>query len=131
MDLRLKHLFATSKTAKFMRCHLAKSLIDNDATRYLVDGKAWRQSDKSHHQFANNIRNVQLGLAANGFNPFSNMSLSYSMWLVVLIIYNLPQWLSMKSKYLMLTLLILSPQSPEKNIDVFLPLLVDELNELW
>ena len=53
------------------------------------------------------------------------------MWPVVLTTYNLPLWLCMKPEYLMLTLLIPGPQSPGKDMDVFLPPLIDELNDLW
>ncbi|GJS78137.1 retrotransposon gag domain, retroviral aspartyl protease [Tanacetum coccineum] len=56
-------------------------------------------------------RNVRLGLAADGFNPFGNLSQSYSMWPVILTTYNLPPWLCMKESYLMLTLLIPWPKS--------------------
>ena len=59
------------------------------------------------------------------------MSMSYSIWPVVLTIYNLPPWLCMKHEYLMLSLLIPSPQSPGKDMDVFLQPLVEELKELW
>ena len=51
------------------------------------------------------------------------MSLSCSMWPVVMTAYNLPSWL--------LTLLIPSPNAPKKDIDVFLRPLVDELKKLW
>ena len=59
------------------------------------------------------------------------MSLSYSMRPVVLTTYNLPPWLCMKPKYLMLTLLIPGPQSPGNGMDIFLRPLIDELNDLW
>ena len=75
--------------------------------------------------------NVQLGLVADGFNPFGDMSLSYSMWPVVLTAYNLPPWLCMKTSYLMLTLLIPARRVPGKDMDVFLQPLIDELKELW
>ena len=93
---------------------------DNDFMRHPVDGKAWQEFDKRHPQFAGDVRNVRLGLAADGFNPFGNMSLSYSMWPVVRTIYNLPPWICMKAEYLMLSLLIPGPQSPRKDMDVFL-----------
>ncbi|KAL5573185.1 hypothetical protein UlMin_022782 [Ulmus minor] len=67
---------------------------DNDVMRHPVDGKAWQEFDKRHPQFAGDVRNVRLGLAADGFNPFGNMSFLYSMWPVVLTTYNLPPWLS-------------------------------------
>ncbi|KAL5569048.1 hypothetical protein UlMin_025623 [Ulmus minor] len=128
---RLKRLFATSKTAKLMRWHSTGKSKDNDVMRHPVDGKSWQEFDKRHPQFAGDVRNVRLGLAADGFNPFGNMSLSYSMWPVVLTTYNLPPWICMKAEYLMLSLLIPGPQSPGKDIDVFLRPLIDELKELW
>lgn len=35
-------------------------------------------------------RNIRLGFACDGFNPFRNMSNNYSIWHVILIPYNLP-----------------------------------------
>ncbi|KAL5581544.1 hypothetical protein UlMin_013986 [Ulmus minor] len=128
---RLKRLFATSKTAKLMRWHSTGKSKDNDVMRHPVDGKSWQEFDKRHPQFFGDVRNVRLGLAADGFNPFGNMSLSYSMWPVVLTTYNLPPWICMKAEYLMLSLLIPGPHSPGKDMDVFLRPLIDELNKLW
>jgi hypothetical protein len=74
---------------------------------------------------------VRLGLASDGFNPFSNMSTSYSMWLVVLAPYNLPQWRCMKAPNLILYLLIPRLMAPGNEIDMYLQPLVDDLHELW
>ncbi|GJW37321.1 hypothetical protein Tco_0060241 [Tanacetum coccineum] len=76
-------------------------------------------------------RNVRIGLAADGFNPIGNLSQAYSMWPVILTIYNLPQWLYMKESSFMLTLLIPGPKSPGKDIDVYLRPLIDDLKVLW
>ncbi|GJQ95730.1 hypothetical protein Tco_0006869 [Tanacetum coccineum] len=57
------------------------------------------------------------GLAADGFNPFDNLCQYYNMWPVILTTYNLPPWLCMKESSFMLTLLILGPKSPGKDID--------------
>ncbi|KAK1427928.1 hypothetical protein QVD17_16680 [Tagetes erecta] len=81
--------------------------------------------------FAKDPRNVRLGLASDGFNPFGAMSLSYSMWPVVLIPYNMPPWKSMVDSSFMLALLIPGRDSPGKDIDVFLRPLIDELKLLW
>nr|GFC11612.1 hypothetical protein [Tanacetum cinerariifolium] len=67
------------------------------------------------------------GLAADGFNPFGNLSQAYNMWLVILTTYNLLPWLCMKESSFMLKLLILSPKSPGKDIDVYLRPLIDDL----
>ncbi|KAL5581119.1 hypothetical protein UlMin_013561 [Ulmus minor] len=128
---RLKRLFATSKTAKLMRWHQAGKSTDDNVMRHPVDGRAWKDFDRKHPEFADDVRNVRLGLVADGFNPFNNMSISYSMWPVVLTTYNLPPWLCMKPEYLMLSLLIPGPQSPGKDMDVFLRPLIEELKELW
>ncbi|KAL5571521.1 hypothetical protein UlMin_021118 [Ulmus minor] len=114
-----------------MRWHSTGNSKDNDVMRHPVDGKSWQEFDKRHPQFAGDVRNVRLGLAADGFNPFGNMSLSYSMWPVVLTTYNLPPWICMKVEYLMLSLLIPGPQSPGKDMNVFLRPLINELKELW
>nr|GEX81119.1 hypothetical protein [Tanacetum cinerariifolium] len=58
--------------------------------------KAWKNFDTKYPDFAKEPRNVQLRLAADGFNPFGNHSQSYSMWPVILTTYNLPPWLCMK-----------------------------------
>ncbi|GKC97446.1 hypothetical protein Tco_1167721, partial [Tanacetum coccineum] len=42
--------------------------------------------------FAAEPRNVRLGLAADGFNSFGNLSQSYNIWPMILTTYNLPPW---------------------------------------
>ena len=82
--------------------------------------------DNKYSDFSSEPRNVRFDLAVDGFNPFGNMSLSYSMWPVVLTTYNLPPWVCMKESSFMLTLLIPGPNSPGKDMDVFLRSVVDE-----
>ena len=74
---------------------------------------------------------MRLGLASDGFNPFRTLSSTHSTWPVVLMVYNLPPWMSMKPDYFMLSLLIPGPQSPGNDIDVYLQPLIEELKELW
>ncbi|XP_021758767.1 uncharacterized protein LOC110723717 [Chenopodium quinoa] len=59
------------------------------------------------------------------------MSVSYSIWPVVLSIYNLPPWLYNKSEYNIMSLIIPGPSSPGYDIDVYLQPLIEELKELW
>ena len=98
--------------------------------RHPIDGEAWKNFDILHPDFANEPSNVRLGLAIDRFNPFGNLSLSYSMWPMVLTTYNLSPWLCMKESFFMLTLLTHRPQAPDKDMDVFLRPLVDELKQL-
>ncbi|XP_050935042.1 uncharacterized protein LOC127143842 [Cucumis melo] len=59
------------------------------------------------------------------------MSTSYSMWLVVLLPYNLLPWKCMKETNFFMSLLIPSPKSSGREIDVYLQPLIEELKELW
>lgn len=59
------------------------------------------------------------------------MSTSYSIWVVILVPYNLPTWMCMKRASFMLSLLIPGPNSPTNDIDVYLQHLIEDLKELW
>ncbi|XP_062114422.1 uncharacterized protein LOC133825508 [Humulus lupulus] len=128
---RLKRLYNSRLTAKQMLWHYTGKSKDDGIMRHPVDGLAWKDFDAKHPDFASEPRNVRLGLAADGFNPFGNMSQAYSMWPVVLANYNLPPWMCMKDNNFILSILIPGPKSPGKDMDIFLRPLVDELKELW
>ncbi|KAG8372858.1 hypothetical protein BUALT_Bualt12G0110700 [Buddleja alternifolia] len=113
-----------------MRWH--KEKCENDGVlRHPADAGEWKEFDKTHESFAQDPRNVRLGLATDGFNPFSNMSLSHSTWPVILLPYNLPPWKCLKAPFFILSMLIPGPTSPGNDIDVFLEPLIDELKDLW
>ena len=84
-----------------------------------------------HPHFALDPRNVRLGLATDGFNPFTNLSTSYSIWPAVLIPYNLPPWMCMKHRSFILSMIIPGKRAPGNDIDVYLQPLIEELKELW
>jgi len=81
---RLQRLFMSSKTSVDMRWHKEKHLDEANVLRHPADSEAWKEFDKNHQWFAQEPRNIRLGLATDGFNPFGNMSTSYSMWPVIL-----------------------------------------------
>ncbi|XP_060959174.1 uncharacterized protein LOC133030448 [Cannabis sativa] len=128
---RLKRFFSSRHTAKEMPWHKEKRLEEFGVLRHPADGKAWKHFDELYPEFAADSRNVRMGLASDGFNPFSHMSTTHSMWPVILLPYNMPPWLSMHKSNYLLTLLIPGPKSPGKEFDVFLEPLVDELKMLW
>nr|GFB72819.1 hypothetical protein [Tanacetum cinerariifolium] len=128
---RLQRLYKSSHTAKEMTWHATGKCTEPGKMQHPVDGKAWKDFDTKYSDFTTEPRIVQLGLAVNGFNPFGNLSQSYSMWLMILTTYNLPPWLCMKESYFMMTLLILGPKSLGKDIDVYLRPLIDDLKVLW
>ncbi|XP_071740135.1 uncharacterized protein [Rutidosis leptorrhynchoides] len=127
---RLQRLFMSPKTTESIRWH-EESRTKDGILRHPADSPAWKTFDYQNSEFDKEPRNVRLGLASDGFNPFGNMSVSHSTWPVVLMPYNLPPWLCMKKSFLFLTLLIPGPFAPGNNIDVYMQPLVDELKELW
>lgn len=127
---RLQRLFMSQKTSKKMVWHKEKR-IDDDYMRHPADSLAWKDFDSKFPWFANDPRNVRLALAADGFNPFGNLSTTYSMWPVIVAPLNLPPWDCMKQPFFMLSLLIPGKKSPGKDIDVYLQPLIEELKKLW
>ena len=95
-----------------------------------ADRSQWRKIERKYWEdFAGDTRNVWFGL--DGINPFGEQSRNHSTWPVILCIYNLPPWLCMKRKFIMMPVLIQGPKQPDKNIDVYLRPLVEELLKLW
>ena len=99
--------------------------------RHPADGLAWKALDSNCPLFSTENRNINLGVAADGFNPYRSMNLSHSTWPIILVNYNLPPWLCMKQENLILSTIISGPDSPGNSIDVFMQPLIAELKELW
>ncbi|KAG8391551.1 hypothetical protein BUALT_Bualt01G0199400 [Buddleja alternifolia] len=121
----------SSKTAFNMRWHAEKRIDVEGSLSHPTDSPAWKHFDVKNPNFATDPRNVRLGLATDGFNPFGNMSNSYSMRPVILIPYNMSIYKCMKDEFFMMPLLITGPRAPRKDIDVYLRPLMDQLKELW
>ncbi len=96
------------------------------------DSKSWKHINVVYPEFASEDRNIRLGLALDGVNPYSNQSLSHSTWPVILLNYNLPPWLVTKRFFLMLVLLIPGKETvTSENIDVYLAPHIEGLQQLW
>jgi hypothetical protein len=103
----------------------------DEMLRHPADGSQWRKIERKFPRFAGDARNLWFGLSTDGMNPFGEQSCSHSTWPVTLCIYNLPPWLCMKRKFIMMPVLIQGPKQPGNDIDVYLRPLVDELLQLW
>ena len=127
---RLKRLYQSERTAASMRWHAEHGQKDGEIA-HPSDARAWKHFNKVYPDFANNIRNVYLGLSTDGFSPFGMSGRQYSLWPVILTPYNLPPDMCMEQEFLFLTILIPGPKHPKRSLDVFLQPLIQELQSLW
>ncbi|XP_074373925.1 uncharacterized protein LOC141714296 [Apium graveolens] len=128
---RFKRVFKSAATAKLMSWH-AENRSKDGKMRHPSDSPAWRNVDCRWPEFGSEARNIRLGLAADGINPHNNgLNNRYSCWPVMLVMYNLPSWLCMKRKFMMLSTLISGPYEPGNNIDIYLQPIIDDLKKLW
>ncbi|KAJ0031795.1 hypothetical protein Pint_14233 [Pistacia integerrima] len=127
---RFERMFKSPKMVEELQWHF-KHKSEDGKMRHPVDSVTWDLVNYKWPAFAEDPRYLRLGLAADGFNPFSNMSTTYRCWPVILVTYNLPPWLCRKKENIMLTLLIPGPKQPGRDIDVYLQPLIEDLQELW
>nr|GFA39715.1 hypothetical protein [Tanacetum cinerariifolium] len=127
---RLKKLYANPKDAKLLHWHAEERKTDGKI-RHVADSPQWKNIDRDFKKFGSEIKNIRFGLCSDVINPFKSLSSRHSTWPVLLCIYNLPPWLCMKRKYIMMSLLIQGPKQSGKNIDVYLRPLIDDMIDLW
>jgi hypothetical protein len=78
-----------------MTWHARNRSIDGKVC-HVSNSKTWQHIDNTWPDFATKPRNVTLGLAIDGVNPFGEKNNAWSTWLVLLLIYNLSPWLVTK-----------------------------------
>ena len=92
----MKWLYDSRHTTEDMRWYYDKRSMVDGVLRHPTDGEEWKDFDIKYPEFSSEPKNVRLGLALDGFNPFENMSNVYSIWSVIFIPYNLLPWKYMK-----------------------------------
>lgn len=128
---RLQKMYRCIELSTLMKWHATHKSPDG-LVRSVVDSKAWAHVSLLDPTFQVESRNIHLGLALDGMNPFSDMLLRYSVWPILLLNYNLPPWLTTKRFFVMMSILIPGREScNSSNIDVYLEPLVKELQSLW
>ena len=124
--LHLRRMYSCTRLAELMEWHVSGKSEDK-VMKSVVDSKAWDHVNNKWPWFSKEERNVRLGFALDGVNPFWNQSLSHSTWPVVMFNYNLPPWLVTKNFFMMLG----KKSVTDKNVDVYMTPLIEELQELW
>ncbi|GJQ92771.1 putative transposon, En/Spm-like protein [Tanacetum coccineum] len=124
---RLQRLFKIESISEDLRWHVTRRITDG-VLRYPADSQAWCTIDEKFPKIAEDTRNLRLGISADGVDVNTG-NRHHSVWLVLIVIYNLPPWLCMKRKFINLSVLI--SRYPGNDIDVFLEPLVDDLHTLF
>jgi len=74
---RLKHFFGNVNDAKNLRWHSSGRKCDG-LLRHAADSLQWKKIDSLYPEFGSDPRNVRLGLATDGMNPYGNLSSKHS-----------------------------------------------------
>jgi hypothetical protein len=127
---RFRRMFRSVDNSKHLTWHSDERIIDGKF-RHPADSPQWTKIDNDYPDFGKEARNLRLALSTDGMNPHGLQSISHSTWPVIMVIYNLPPWLCMKRKFIMLSMLISGPKQPGNDIDVYLAPLIDDLKHLW
>ncbi|KAL0551821.1 hypothetical protein IC582_010910 [Cucumis melo] len=121
-------MFKNFENAKNLRWHAMDRKVDG-IMRHPADTPSWKLIDHMWPTFGSKPGNLSLGLSTNGINPFGDLSSNCSCWLATIC--NLPPWLCMRSKHLMLTMLISGLKQLGYDINTYLAPLIDDLKILW
>ncbi|KAL0359821.1 UNVERIFIED_CONTAM: hypothetical protein Sangu_0831500, partial [Sesamum angustifolium] len=82
-------LYSSRVTAEHMTWH-ATHQIEEESMYHPSDVEAWKHFDRMYPDFAEESRNVWLGLRTYGFAPHDQFSYTYSCWPIIITPYNLP-----------------------------------------
>jgi hypothetical protein len=104
---------------------------DPDIMSHPVDSEAWEALHRFDPEFTRDPRSVRLGLSTDGFQPHIEVNIPYSCWLVFVMPYNFPPNKCLKQSFILLALAILGPKELNKQMNVFLRPLMEEMKELW
>lgn len=107
---RLRRMYGTEYLSNLMTWWVDNRSIDG-TMRNVADSPAWRHVDEQFTDFAGDARNLRLILSADGVNPFSFKTTTWSTWPVLIFIANLPPWAMTKKFFILLTLLISGPSA--------------------
>ena len=107
------------KTVEHMTRHYSHDMVD-EVMVHLSDSEAYKHFNRVHPHFSMESRNMCLGL----------FIALYSYWSVLLTIYNLSLGMCKRLAIMFLSTFIPYPNNSDRNIDVCLHPLIDELRQL-
>ena len=96
----------------------------------LSDSKSMKNiEEKWPRKFKDEPHSIRFGLAI-GVCPFSFISSNYSVWPVILIVYNIPPWISVRKEQLMFTLIVPGKHHVKK-MNLYIVPFINEMQLIW
>ena len=89
---RLQKMYMSTKIFEEMRWHHKQRILEENILSHLAYTLVWKDLDAKHPYFTSDPHNIRLDLATDGFNLFDNLSTSYNMWSLMLVVYNVSPW---------------------------------------
>jgi len=126
---RFKHLLSNVDDAKDLTWHADERNCEG-MLHHSAYSSQWKNINHLYLDFGKEATNLRLGLAIDRMNPFGSLRNQHNLWFVLLVSYNLPPWLCMKQKYMMLSMIIFGPGQLRNDIDVYLNPLIGDLTNL-
>ena len=77
LKAKIETTFMSPETANQMKWH-ANGHVNDGLLRHPIDSEAWKSFNSKCIEFSSKPCNVRLGLVADGFNSYGNMSTSHS-----------------------------------------------------
>lgn len=74
--------------------------------RIPADSAGWKALEEEYPELMSDPRVVWLGVCMDGFNPFGKNSTGHSTWPIIIVLYNLPTWLSIRKEHIILSTLV-------------------------
>ena len=121
---RIKRNYSIPYLAKLMQQHASDS-PSPESPSGICD--IWKKLYSTNGQYQGDSRAISFSLCTDGMNPFAKEKYSYSMWPITLSILNLPSYICTKFGSLLLFGIIPGSKEP-KNIDTYLEVLIEEIN---
>jgi len=86
---RLKRMWKSTEIVQMLTSY-TKHVSKDNIVRSLVDSPTWKHidTDMAFGNFGREHWNMHLALALDGMNPFKLSNTNWSLWLVVILIYN-------------------------------------------
>ena len=106
-----------------------QTLASKQTMTDLHQSHIWKERYEKNGPFKGDPRGICLSLCTDGTNPYSKNKASYSMWPIMLTIFNLPFPCRIRPQSILLAGIIPGKSEPN-NLDPYIGILVDEIIQL-